>query len=357
MRRRDLPKFLLEMLVGLPEYRTLQKLALKASARGGRVSRLGSVGHRNSQYDLIGISFGSTDSEAPTLAFFGGVHGVERIGTQVVLAFLHTVIESLPWDQSLQNCLKDVRLVFMPLINPVGMLTRKRSNPNRIDLNRNAPIEAVGVPRWFLPAGQRISPFLPWYRGKLGAPVETETQALFDFVRRETFDSKLSICIDVHSGYGLRDRLLFPYGRTPEPFGNLGELYYLKLWLDRVFPNHVYKFEPQAKNYPIHGDLWDYLYDDFRTKNGGDKVFLPICLEIGSWLWIKKNPLQILNVLGPFNPLTPHRLQRALRRHIPFFDFLLRSVYSSSHWISTPSRNHQLIENLARLKWYGKDQN
>src|SRR5687767_11296474 len=108
------------------------------------------------------LELGSTAVDAPAVGFFGGVHGVERIGTQVVLAYLHTLIERLRWDETLTHLLERVRLVFVPLVNPGGMLRRTRANPAGVDLMRNAPIDAQGkVP--LLLGGQRLSSVLPWY--------------------------------------------------------------------------------------------------------------------------------------------------------------------------------------------------
>ena len=85
--------------------------------------------------------------------------------------------------------------------------------------------------------------------------------------------------------------------------------------------------EPQAQAYTIRGDLWDHLYDSYGEAHG-DGVFVPLTLEMGSWLWVRKNPVQALSALGPFNPVVPHRLRRTLRRHLLLFDFLYRAVAS-----------------------------
>jgi murein tripeptide amidase MpaA len=83
----------------------------------------------------------------------------------VLLSFLRGLLTRLKWDKSLQHMLQDVRLVFMPLVNPGGMWQATRANPNGVDLMRNAPVEATEkVP--FLLGGHRISKHLPWYRGR-----------------------------------------------------------------------------------------------------------------------------------------------------------------------------------------------
>ena len=94
-------------------------------------------------------------------------------------------LRRLEWDELLHasNC-ESIRLVFMPIVNPGGMWARTRSNPNGVDLMRNAPQSAEGrVP--FLAGGQRIGPWLPWYRGRGGAPMEVESAALLSVVEKE----------------------------------------------------------------------------------------------------------------------------------------------------------------------------
>lgn len=106
------------------------------------------------------IALGNKSPEAGGVGFFGGVHGLERIGAQVVIAFLGGLVARLPWDSTLQRQLEHVRLVFMPLVNPGGMLRHTRANVNGVDLMRNAPVDAQdAVP--FLVGGQRISAGLP----------------------------------------------------------------------------------------------------------------------------------------------------------------------------------------------------
>ena len=104
------------------------------------------------RFPVYQLTLGNPDPKLPCIGFFGGVHGLERIGTQVLLYFLRSLLTRLEWDNSLHHLLQDVRLVFMPLINPGGMWQSTRSNPRGVDLMRNAPIEATG--RCSIPAGR-----------------------------------------------------------------------------------------------------------------------------------------------------------------------------------------------------------
>ena len=80
-------------------------------------------------------------------------------------------------------------------------------------------------------------------------------------------------------------------------------------------------------------------------------VFLPFTLEMGSWLWVKKNPRQLLSLFGLFNPILPHRLTRVLRRHLTLFDFLLHATASHQQWLPSQStRKSYQAQGLER--WY-----
>ena len=100
------------------------------------------VSVRGRRFPVYTASLGSQDPQAPAVGFFGGIHGLERIGTQVILDYMKALLWRLGWDELLQHQLQGVRLVFMPIVNPGGMWTAKRANPQGVDLMRNAPQRA-----------------------------------------------------------------------------------------------------------------------------------------------------------------------------------------------------------------------
>ncbi len=297
---------------------------------------------------VYAISLGNPSPEAGAVAFIGGVHGLERIGAQVVTAYLRSVISRLRWDQMLQQQLEHLRLVFLPVLNPTGLQRRTRANHRGVDLMRNAPVEAAErVP--FLVGGQRWSTQLPWYRGRNGDAMEIESQALCRLIERELLPHRFSLSVDCHSGFGTADRLWFPYAHTRQPIDHLPEMHALTCLLDDAHHHHRYVIEPQSRQYLAHGDLWDYLY--LRARAAADTVFLPLTLEMGSWLWVKKNPRQLFSRQGIFNPLLEHREQRVLRRHLFCFDFLTRAAASFPLWLPAGAeREHHRRQALAR--WY-----
>lgn len=314
---------------GLPELAALEKIVELGATRLEVHSRPGAAAPGTDPLPVYSLALGNPSPRVPAVGFFGGVHGLERIGTQVILALLHSLVLRLAWDKTLHALLEQVRLVFMPLVNPGGMLRNTRANPNGVDLMRNAPVDALeAVPP--LVGGQRISSGLPWYRGRAGAAMEAESQALCDLVVRELQPRPFSLALDCHSGFGLRDRLWFPFSHQRGPMAQLAQLHALYRIFEASNPHHPYLVEPQSNQYLAHGDLWDHLV---LLCGAGGNVFLPLTLEMGSWLWVKKNPRQLLSLQGLFNPLIAHREQRVLRRHLPLLDFIIRATAAAECWL------------------------
>jgi hypothetical protein len=278
-------------------------------------------------YPIHAFRFGTRDRTAPALLVTGGVHGLERIGTEVALAYLTSLVARTSWDAVLRDALERCRILVVPLVNPVGMARRQRANGNGVDLMRNAPPAPTGGTP--LLGGQRISRLLPWF---MGDTMEPEAVALCKFVEDELFAARFAIALDLHSGFGFVDRLWYPYARTREPLPDAPSVMRLARLLDDTLPNHVYRVEQTAQVYTIRGDLWDHLYD--RRRVAGPGTLLPLTLEMGSWTWVRKNPLQGLSPLGRFNPMKPHRLRRTLRRHLPLLDFLFHATASYASWLT-----------------------
>lgn len=182
------------------------------------------------------LTLGNPDPAVPAMGIFGGVHGLERIGADVALSFLRSLVARLPW-----------------------------------------------------------------YRGIAGAPMQLEAQALCDVVEQDLLPHAFALSIDCHSGFDLADRLWFPHAHTPLPVAQLPDLHALGELLDVSLLHHRYLFEPQSLQYLSHGDLWDHLY--LRAEHLGQGTLLPLTLEMGSWLWVKKNPRQVFSRHGIFNPL------------------------------------------------------
>lgn len=294
------------------------------------VDTLETIEYRGRSYPIIAFTIGSQSNDVPVFGIFAGVHGLERVGTHLAITYLTNLFTRLSWDYELRDSFKNFRLICIPLINPAGMDLIKRSNANGVDLMRNCPVESDADSHSLL-GGHRISPKLPWFRGFDSNKLELETQAVISFCQNKMLCSPFAISIDLHSGFGLRDRLWYPYARTKSAFPLTYKMNELESLLNKTLPHHIYKIEQQSDSYTTSGDLWDYIFDkDWEQKKGN--IFIPLTLELGSWLWVKKNPLQLFSILGLFNPIRKHRFERVMRRHLLLFDFLNQAIKNHKHW-------------------------
>lgn len=334
------------------ELEELEQIAAEGGARV-EVRKLCQIPCAGRDLPLQAFFLGNADPAVPAIGFFGGVHGLERIGAEVVMAYLQSIVQRLRWDTTLHAQLEKLRMVFVPVVNPGGMLLRTRANPNGVDLMRNAPLDAIEKPPALI-GGHRLGPSFPWYRGPANAPMEIESRALCDLVESELLGHVFSIAVDCHSGFGLNDRIWIPYAHSSAPMPHLAEMHALMEVLDQTHSHHRYVFEPQSRQYLAHGDLWDYLY--LRALKRSERPFLPLTLEMGSWLWVKKNPRQLFSRHGIFNPLIEHRRQRVLRRHLSWLDFMARVASGSSLWL--PSDEARERHRLAAMRrWYEEGAN
>jgi hypothetical protein len=340
---------LLSTTKALPELVELEKLIDEAGPHV-EARQLCMVETASRKLPVYALTLGNPSPDVPAIGFFGGVHGLERIGAEVVIAYLRSLVKRLPWDAVLHQQLQGLRLVFMPLVNPGGLALGTRANPNGVDLMRNAPVDAE-EPVPFLVGGQRISAGLPWYRGAKHAAMQPESAALCALVERELLSHPFSLAIDCHSGFGTQDRLWFPHAHTTTPIEHLPELLALHQIFEQSHAHHQYVFEPQSAQYLTHGDLWDHLY--LRAAREPTRTFLPLTLEMGSWLWIKKNPRQLFSRFGIFNPLIQHRQQRVMRRHLSLLDFFSRATLSHASWVPTAAAR-ETQRNAAMARWYAR---
>lgn len=334
----------------LAEIQEIERLA-ESLRDHARTERIGTSGHGAEALPIYKVSFGTTDPAAPVIVLVGGVHGLERIGAQVCVALLNLLSQLVLWDHNTQKTLEQTRVVFIPTVNPWGIQHKRRANANGVDLMRNAPVDALGkvTP---LVGGHRLGPHLPWYRGVEGE-LQPESAALIRHVEAELSQSRLAVSVDFHSGFGLQDRLWFPYAKSVEPYPEIHVMHAFKELMEKTYPYHFYRIEPQAVNYTTHGDIWDYLYDrHLELRRPG--LYLPLCIEMGSWNWVKKNPFQFFTSDGAFNPVKQHRLRRTLRRHNTFFEFLLRAVCSPEAWAQLNDEQSAKHRARALELWFGE---
>lgn len=315
-----------------PEIEQIEKITNRFQRLGVNFERsvLTSVEFKGYDYPVYGFTFGSNDKTLPTFGLFGGVHGLEKIGTHLILNYLNSLSYRMTMNDLVRKAFDSVRFVSIPMINPVGVKHNRRGNAKRVDLMRNGPVEAEGKTIPFA-SGHRFSPNIWWYRGEEGV-LEPESQALIDFVREQMFESEFSMALDVHSGFGMKDRLWYPYSKTNEPFPLQRRAQDFKRLMKLINPFHIYQVETQSEAYLINGDLWDHLFDLHHFDPRYQGTFLPWTLEMGSWSWVRKNPFQLLKSTGLFHPIKPHRVKRTMRRHWWLLDFFTNSIANYENW-------------------------
>ena len=333
----------------LPELDELERILADVSHDAVQVEVLHREHYRGRTYPVHVVTLARDDGEPrPTLMLMAGVHGLERIGTQVLVAYLRTLTARLRWDAQLDHLLRRAKIVLLPLFNPIGVLLHRRANARGVDLMRNAPITSPSEAHPLsLYRGQSLSARLPYYRGK---GIEPEVAALTRYFQERLFTSAPIVSLDLHSGFGHRDQLWFPYAHSRQRFPQTAEVLALSHLLEESHPHHRYVVEPQARHYTVHGDLWDYLYQVHqRTPQGG--AFLPLTLEMASWGWIRKNPRQFTSRLGLFHPIKAHRVKRVLRRHLSLLDFLTHATASPAAFCQLDEARRSLLLLEASKRW------
>lgn len=291
------------------------------------------ITYKNRVYPIYAFHIGSSDPTSPVLFLNGGVHGLEKIGTHVIITYLQQLFKKLTWNKELVQEFKNKRLIAIPCINPVGMANNMRSNGNGVDLMRNAPVQSEEEFNFPLISGHSISPKIPWYRGNYNGKMEKESRVLIDFVKKYCFQANTSIAMDLHSGFGIKDRLWYPYATSRKRYPLYRETRNLLEIFEDTYPHHVYIIEQQSDSYTVHGDLWDHLFHmHFKDNQDKKKIFIPLCIEMGSWTWLRKNPKQIFNIDGIYNPIVEHRHNRVMRRHLYLFEFLLNVIINRGAW-------------------------
>jgi hypothetical protein len=99
-------------------------------------------------------------------------------------------------------------------------------------------------------------------------------------------------------------------------------------------------------------DHLERIIEQFGEQAPEERLFLPLTLEMGSWLWLRKNPLHLFSRHGLFHPILPHRRQRIYRRHFLLFDFLHRSLLYPIGWTCLSEAHKHLNTQKAMEMWY-----
>lgn len=85
-----------------------------------------------------GSSTGPSSLEMePRVRISGGIHGNEKITTEVLIRFINYLVSSYSSDTEIRDLVDSRYIVIIPVINPDGYAKGSRYNSNRVDLNRN----------------------------------------------------------------------------------------------------------------------------------------------------------------------------------------------------------------------------
>ncbi len=74
-----------------PEMDELKAIRVAGGARFAWYT-IGEVRAREHMFPILTAAIGSDDPQAPAIGFFGGVHGLECIGTQLVLEYMRALL-------------------------------------------------------------------------------------------------------------------------------------------------------------------------------------------------------------------------------------------------------------------------
>ena len=106
-----------------------------------KLRNLAQIEHQAHSMPLYAVEIGCTSANAPCLILTGAIHGVERIGSQIILVYLKSLLKRASWDKRLADTLDNLKILAVPVVNPWGVALKRRSNHNGVDLMRNSPLK------------------------------------------------------------------------------------------------------------------------------------------------------------------------------------------------------------------------
>lgn len=117
-------------------------------------------GRSAAQLPIFSHSFGK---KGPCVLILAGVHGDEPEGVYVAFGLLEDFLKTFPYQ---------LKLTIIPIFNPDGVFSSKRTNSHNVDLNRNLPTKD-----WSVKA------LKPRYQPGPKACSESENQALVQWIK------------------------------------------------------------------------------------------------------------------------------------------------------------------------------
>ncbi|MCB1199145.1 MAG: DUF2817 domain-containing protein [Leptospiraceae bacterium] len=300
---------MIKPLLRLQKYEHKIFSLLKKAGKLGELRQLGfsRKDKHGFKFPIYQLTFGKKSAvKNRSILLVAGVHGLETVAVNILLDYLNQALRDGPVLSALKS--GKLAIVAIPILNPGGLARQSRSNPGGVDLMRNSGVEGENALFFF--GGQKLSGRLPYYQGK---KLEPESILLFRALR-DLYDAERKtplIALDVHSGYGNKNYIWWPYAKTRTPSPDDMLFRRITGYMEKTKLHNAYHYGPQSEMYTTHGDLWDLFYDHFlkfRELKKRAPPFLPFTLEIGTWTHFKKNPTRILKKREIFNP--PRNLKK-----------------------------------------------
>jgi carboxypeptidase T len=261
-------------------YEEVREKLAQAQQKHPDIATVETIGKSYLQRPIEVIRISSSDKDVPRVLFVGGIHGLEKVGVEMVIRLMDRLLEGHGTDQRITTMLEQRQVWLVPVLNPDGYATSRRKNARGVDLNRNF---AVGFSSPGSASRWRLWPF---YAGP--SPYsEPETRAIKDLTARVPF----SIALSFHSFGGL---INFPYGHTRTPAKDNKLFRAISQEMRKRQPHEKYAARQLSWLYKPKGSLEDDLYE-----HGGTLAFL---IEMMRWFPRLMRPTVFWRRFSWFNP-------------------------------------------------------
>lgn len=269
-------------------YRGYAELVDRWIATGARAEI---VGHSVAGSPLFALELGNPDATRVS-AIMAGIHPIEWIGVETMLALLDRLAADPPADR---------RVIAFPLVNidgyrrvesnqRAGRARWVRSNDNGVDLNRNWPANFRAGGRGLLAGYNRGGPY-PLSEPEVAAVVHT-----LDAVHAHHF---IDVALSLHS---IGRMLLYPYGGRWKPPAGVDRMTRAAAAINRRMAR-PYTIKQSSHWVPgafAHGMELDYLHDRY-----GATALLVECSRGGA---SARRPRSLVSPFAWFNPPNPQRV-------------------------------------------------
>ena len=317
--------------------------ALSLAKAHPRLFSVDMLGHESSQKKLpiAAFSTGCQDPMAPMLILIAGLRGNEPVGPEFLLGWMDALRSEVA-RQRVDALLTRALLVFIPAANPWGLAQRSRYNSQGIDLACNAPVDSSG-PTSLLFGGHRLAPWLPGFRGKRGAPMQTEAQALVDFVLAQSSSRRHVLVVDCVARRGQGDRLWFPSHHTSEPMPWLPLMMRFKNLLESKGPASGLGLTPRWHEGLSNGSIWDHvlrLAPSFHIEEGRLDL-----LTLGMGRRARRAAL-------PAEALLSNPASSAFHFRAPLAEALMVAAATSAGWMDIDPSERSALLSAALDAWW-----